>query len=117
MLDQGKLRRDQVNESDYKLAPEEAWYKLLSWYGIGRDFIKIRRQVIEYGKSVKQCKVQAYPLELMAYPNENDYKIVTLSRCDTIHTLVSLIRSIQHRVYQTYTCIIKVSVLMRLLKI
>ena len=52
--------------------------------------------MIEYGKSVKQCKVQAYPLELMAYlyPNENDYKIVTLSRCDTIHTLVSLIRQV-----------------------
>ena len=94
LLNQGKLRRHQVDEINYKLVPEEAWYKLLSWYGIGRDSIGITRQVIEYGKYVKHCKVEVYPLELKAcfYPNESDYKIVTISRCDTIHTLDMLIK-------------------------
>ena len=86
LLDQAKLRRGQIDEIDYKLVPEEAWYKLLSWYGIGRDSISIRRQVVEYGKFVKQCKVEVYPLELKAclYPKESDFIIVTMSRCDTI---------------------------------
>ena len=96
MLDQGKLRRDQVNELDYTLVPEEAWYQLVSWYGIGRDSIGIRRQVVEYGKFVKQCKVEVYPLKLKAclYHDEEDYKIVTMSRCDTIQTLDKLIRQV-----------------------
>ena len=96
LLDQGKLRRHQVDEIDYKLVPEEAWYKLLSWYGIGRDSIGIKRQVIEYGKFVKRCKVEVYFLELKAclYPKESEFKIVTISRCDTIHTLDMLIRQI-----------------------
>ena len=94
-LNQGKLR-DKVDETDYKLVPEEAWYKLLSWYGISRDSIGIRRQVIEYGKFCKQCKVEVYPLELKVclYPNENYFKSVILSRCDTIQTLDKLIRQV-----------------------
>ena len=51
LLDQGKLRRQQVDEIDYKLVPEEAWYKLLSWYGIIGDSMEIRRQVVEYGQN------------------------------------------------------------------
>ena len=98
LLDQGKLRRQQVDEIDYKLVPEEAWYKLLSWYGIIGDSMEIRRQVVEYGKVVKRCKVKVYHLELKLkaclYHNEEDYKIVTLSRCDTIHTLDKLIRQV-----------------------
>ena len=91
-----KLRIHQVDEIDYKLVPEEAWYKLLSWYGIGRGSMGIRRQVVEYGKYAKQCKVEVYPLELKSslYPEESDFKIVTLSRCDTIHTLDKLIRQV-----------------------
>ena len=97
LLEYDKLRRDQVGEIDYKLVPEEAWYKLLSWYGIGRGSMGIRRQVVIYGKCVKQCKVEVYPLELKycLCPEESDYKIVTLSRCDTsIHTLDKLIRQV-----------------------
>ena len=96
LLHQGKLRRRQVNESHYKLVPEEAWYMLLSWYGISRDSTVIMRQVVEYGKFVKHCNVELYPLELKAclYHNEEDYKIVTLSRYDTIHTLDKLIRQV-----------------------
>ena len=96
LLNQCKLKRYQVDEIDYKLVPEEAWYKLLSWYGISRDSIGIRRKVIEYGKCVKQCKVEVYPLQLKAclYHNVEDYKTVTLSRCDTIHTLDMLIRQV-----------------------
>ena len=96
LLDEGKLRRDQVDELDYTLVPEEAWCKLLSWYGIGRDSIGIRRQVVEYEKVVKRCKVEVYLLRLKAclYHNEEDYKIVTMSRCDTIQTLDKLIRQV-----------------------
>ena len=116
LLNQGKLRRDQIDEKHYKLVPEEAWNKLLSWYGISRDSIGIRRQVVEYRKFVRQCKVEVYPLELKAclYPNEKDYKIVTISRCDTMHTLNKLIRQIYniestkhtriYNKYMTYSC-------------
>ena len=111
LLDQGKLRRDQVNEIDYKLVPEEAWAKLLSWYSIGRDSMGIKRRVVEYGKFVKKCKVEVYPIELKAclYPNEEDYKTVTISRSDTVHTLNELIREVYNiesnkhtRVYNRY---------------
>ena len=98
LLDQGKLRRDLVDEIDYKLVPEEAWRKLLSWYGIvsGRDSMGIRRQVVMYGKFVKHCNVEVYPLKLKIclYPNESDFKIVSISRCDTMHTLDKFIREV-----------------------
>ena len=96
LLDQGKLRRDQVDEIDYTLVPEEVWYQLVSWYGIGRDSIGIRRQVVEYEKGVRRFQVEIYPIELKAclYHNEEDYKIVTMSRCDTIQTLDKLIRQV-----------------------
>ena len=40
--------------------------------------------------------VRSNPIELKAYPyhNEEDYKIVTMSRCDTIQTLDKLIRQV-----------------------
>ena len=96
LLDEGKLRRDQVDEIDYTLVPEEVWYQLVSWYGIGRDSIGIRRQVVEYEKGVRRFQVEIYPIELKAclYHNEEDYKIVTMSRCDTIQTLDKLIRQV-----------------------
>ena len=96
LLDQGKLRRHLVDEIDYKLVPEEAWRKLLSWYGIvsGRD--SMGRQVVKYRKFLNQCKVEVYPLELKIclYPNESDFKIVSLSRSDTVHTLEKFIREV-----------------------
>ena len=96
LLDEGKLRRDQVDEIDYTLVPEEVWYQLVSWYGIGRDSIGIRRQVVEYEKGVRRFQVKIYPIKLKAclYHNEEDYKIVTMSRCDTIQTLDKLIRQV-----------------------
>ena len=99
-----------MDEIDYKLVPEEAWRKLVSWYG-SVEGSEIRRYVVEYGKFVKQCKVEVYPLELKAcvYPRENEFKSVTLSRCDTIQTLVRKIRDVynisndkQTRIYNRY---------------
>ena len=111
LLDHGKLRRHQVDEIDYKLVPEEAWKKLASWYGLTPDSIAISRRVVEYGKFVKQCKVEIYPLELKAclYPKENEFKIVRISRCDTIRILERKIRKVfsieankEVRVYNRY---------------
>ena len=56
-------------------------------------------------------KVEVNPLELKAcvYPRENEFKSVTLSRCDTIQTLVRKIREVyninndkQTRIYNRY---------------
>ena len=96
LLDNGKLRRHQVDEIDYKLVPEDAWKKLASWYGVSPDSVAISRRVVEYGKFVKQCKVEIYPLELKAclYPKENEFKIVRISRCDTIRVLENKIRKV-----------------------
>ena len=111
LLDSHKLRRHQVDEIDYKLVPEEAWRKLGAWYGIMPDSIPISRRVVEYGKFVKQCKVEIYPLELKAclYPKESEYKIVRISRCDTIRVLEKKMRKVfeiesgkEVRIYNRY---------------
>ena len=107
----GKLRTHQVDETDYKLVPALAWNKFLSWYGITGESVEIKRLVIEYGKHAKQCKVEIYPLELKAccYPRENEFKIVLISRCDTVRTLERQMRELysiapdkQTRVYNRY---------------
>ena len=111
LLDHGRLRRHQVDEDDYKLVPSPAWDKLISWYGITVDSVGIKREVVEYGKDVKQCKIEVYPFELKAciYPKENESKTVIISRVDTIHTLDRKIRESynigpdkQTRIYNRY---------------
>ena len=111
LLDNGRLRRRQVDEIDYKLVTAPAWDKLISWYGITVDSVGIKREVIEYGKFIKQCKVEIYPLELKTcvHPKENEFKTVILSRVATIHTLDRKIRESynigpdkQTRVYNRY---------------
>ena len=92
----GKLGREQVEETDYKLVPALAWNKFLSWYGITGESVEIKRLVEKYGKFFKQCRVEIYPLELKAccYPEENEFKIVLISRCDTMRTLDSKMREL-----------------------
>ena len=111
LLDHGRLRRQLVDEIDYKLVPASAWDKLISWYGITVDSVGIKREVVEYGKFVKQCKVEIYPLELKTcvHPKENEFKTVIISRVDTIHTLDRKIRESynispdkQTRIYNRY---------------
>ena len=114
LIENDKLRRHQVDERDYKLVPELAWDKLLSWYDINEGSMKIRRQVREHGNFLKSCKVEVYPLELKCflYPNEDDYRIVILSICDTTCTLGNRISKIYnidskkqihiYNIYMTY---------------
>ena len=116
LVENDKLRRYQVDDIDYQLVPELAWDKLLSWYDINEGSMKIRKQVVVYGKYVKQCKIEIYLLELKCYlhPNESDFRIVILSRCETLRTLENKIRKVynidykkQTQVYNnylTYTC-------------
>ena len=111
LLNNGRLRRHQVDKIDYKSVPSPAWNKLISWYGITVDSVGIKREVVEYGKFIKQCKVEIYHLELNAcvHPKENEFKIVIISRVDTIHTLDRKIRESynispdkQTRIYNRY---------------
>ena len=111
LLDHGRLRRHQVDEIDFKLVPSPAWDKLISWYGVTVDSVGIKREVVGYGKFVKQCKVEIYHLELRTcvYPKENEFKTVIISRVDTLHTLDRKIRESynispdkQTRVYNRY---------------
>ena len=92
----GKLRTHQVDGIDYKLVPALAWDKFLFWYGTIGESVEINRLVVEYGKRGKQCKVEVYLLELRVccYPEENEFKIVLLSRCDTMRTLERKMREL-----------------------
>ena len=92
----GNLEKKQVYEIDYKLVPALAWNKFLSWYGAIGESVEIKRLVVKYGEVVKQYKVEVYPLELKAccYPKENEFKIVVLSRCDTMRTLERKMREL-----------------------
>ena len=93
LLDNGKLKRHKTEDIDFKIVPAPAWDRFMSWYGITGES-EIKRKVIEYGKSVKQFRVEIYPLEVKVcvYPEEKEFDIILLSRCDTILTLDRKIR-------------------------
>ena len=93
LLDNGKLKRHKVDDIDFKMVSAPAWDRFMSWYGIAGES-EIKRTVIKYGKSGKQFKVEIYPLEVKVcvYPEEKEFDIILLSRCDTILTLDKKIR-------------------------
>ena len=93
LLENGKLKPNKLEKIDYTLLSETTWYRLVSWYGVTEGLVGIKRKVVGHVQSVKEPKVEVYPLELSVcfFPNEKSYSI-TMSRVDTINTLEKRLR-------------------------
>lgn len=80
------LKYHLLDEFDYYVLPEEAWFKLVSWYGVASDDHTIPRKVVKYGMFVKSLKVEVYLLELRlgwkSGPKETVLRM--FSKADTI---------------------------------
>ncbi|KAK2169554.1 hypothetical protein NP493_1186g00003 [Ridgeia piscesae] len=86
------LKEHLIDEVDYNLMPDDAWKKLVMWYGIVNTDMVLSRKVIEQGMFMKHCKVEVYLVELKLCHNQDLEHIVTeqFSKADTIsenHTL------------------------------
>ncbi|XP_076078231.1 ubiquitin carboxyl-terminal hydrolase 15-like isoform X1 [Mytilus galloprovincialis] len=89
LVEEGKLKEHLIDELDYQLVPEEAWGKIMSWYGMIEGQTPVERKVIEQGMFVKHCKVEVYMLDVKMCENSNLEKIInkSMSRADTIEDL------------------------------
>lgn len=85
------LKEHLIDELYYNLVPEEAWNKLLAWYGIVENQPPIPRKVVEYGMYVKHCKVEVYLIEFKLCRNSAMEKVVThqFSKADTLGIMTS----------------------------
>lgn len=80
------LKEHLIDELYYYLVPEEAWNKLVLWYGIVENQPPIARKVVEYGMYVKHCKVEVYLIEFKLCENSSMDNIVMrqFSKADTL---------------------------------
>ena len=80
------LKEHLIDELDYNLLPEEAWFKLTSWYGVISDQRALQRKVVEHGMYVKNCKVEVYLIgvKLSQHSDPNTLVPRQFSRGDTI---------------------------------
>ncbi|KAK2176765.1 hypothetical protein NP493_642g00044 [Ridgeia piscesae] len=83
------LKEHLIDELDYNLMPDDAWKKLVTWYGIVNTDMVLSRKVIEQGMFVKHCKVEVYLMELKLCHNQDLEHIVTeqFSKADTIECI------------------------------
>ena len=88
------LRNHLMEELNYFLLPEVAWKKMTSWYGLSKNSRPIARKVVEHGKYMKHCKVEAYLLEFKCaiHPHLSFTKSHAFSRADTVGDLEAVIR-------------------------
>ena len=84
------LKEHLIDDLDYVLVPQEAWEKLIEWYGSVDSQEPVARKVVEYGMFVKHCKVEVYLMELKLCENGKNDTYVTqqFSKADTIGTLI-----------------------------
>ena len=83
----GEILKDHLMaELTYTLVPEEAWEKLVGWYGMADNSRPIARKVNEYGLYIKHLQVEMYrlKLKLCVYPKLDEHVIEELSRADTV---------------------------------
>ncbi|CAH2292011.1 E3 ubiquitin- ligase TRIM39-like [Pelobates cultripes] len=90
------LKEHLIDELDYVLVPNEAWLKLMSWYGSVEGQQPIVRKVVEFGMFVKQCKVEVYLIELKLCNESNPDTLIPrhFSKADTIETIEKEMRNI-----------------------
>jgi ubiquitin carboxyl-terminal hydrolase 4/11/15 len=84
-----------IEELYYILVPEEAWNKLLTWYGLVENQPPIPRKVVEYGMYVKHCKVEVYLIEFKLCQNSDMENVVThqFSKADTLGIVIYFIQN------------------------
>ncbi|XP_077488380.1 ubiquitin carboxyl-terminal hydrolase 15-like isoform X1 [Amblyomma americanum] len=82
----GDIKDHLIEDLDYLLLSNEAWDKMLAWYGLMPGQAPLPRKVIEVGLFVKTCKVEVYPLEFKLCTNSNMDQYVTrrFSKVDSI---------------------------------
>ena len=85
------LKEHLIDELDYNLLPEEAWLKLVSWYGVVSDQHTIQRKVVEHGMYVKNFKVEVYLMEFKLSQHSDPQTFITrqFSKGDTVGKLYS----------------------------
>lgn len=71
------MKENLIDGLDYNLVPEEAWHKLVSWYGISSDQQSLQRKVVEHGMYVKSCKVEVYLMEFKLSRHSDPQNLVT----------------------------------------
>ena len=90
------LKDHLIDELDYNLVPKDAWFKLVSWYGVISEEQALPRKVVEHGMYVKSCKVEVYLMQLKLSQDSDPKTIVTrqFSKGDTVGRLCYLIYSV-----------------------
>ncbi|OQR71698.1 ubiquitin carboxyl-terminal hydrolase 4-like, partial [Tropilaelaps mercedesae] len=90
------LREHLIEELDYALMPEEAWDKLVEWYGFVPNQAPIARTVVDYGMFLKNLRVEIYKMELKIclHPNIDDLKTTRFSRVATLEEVDRVARSV-----------------------
>ena len=80
------LKDHLIDELDYNLVPKDAWFKLVSWYGVISEEHTLPRKVVEHGMYVKSCKVEVYLMQLKLSQHSDPKTVVTrqFSKGDTV---------------------------------
>ena len=83
-----------VENFDYKIVPEEAWLRLLSWYGLVDELHEIQRQVIQIGND-KELKVEIYEMDIYVFLRSRREEIfkIYISRAETMQALKNKIKA------------------------
>ncbi|XP_069572711.1 ubiquitin carboxyl-terminal hydrolase 11 [Brachyistius frenatus] len=94
-LDSFHLKDRLVENEDFVLVPSEAWFKLLTWYGVVEEQPPLERRVVDLPSTLK---VEVYPVEIFLCLHSNMENVTTdqFSRADRIS-------SIQRAVCRTFS--------------
>lgn len=92
----GDLKLHLVDDLDYLLLPQEAWEKMVAWYGLMPGQAPLERKVIEIGIFVKNLKVEVYllDLKLCTHSNMDQVLVQKFSKKDTIGQIESTMRTL-----------------------
>ncbi|CAH3164466.1 unnamed protein product [Porites evermanni] len=90
------LKEHLIDELDYNLLPEEAWFKLVSWYGVSSDQHALPRKVVEHGMYLKSCKVEVYLMEFKLSQHSDPDTLIPkkFSKGDTVGHVMSEMKKV-----------------------
>ena len=90
------LKENLVDEQEYVLVPEEAWTKLVSWYGLAEGQKPILRHVIKQGSFIDRLKVEVYlmNLKMCRYQQMDAICSQMFSHANTIRDIEQEMRSV-----------------------
>ncbi|XP_020626847.1 ubiquitin carboxyl-terminal hydrolase 4-like [Orbicella faveolata] len=90
------LKEHLIDELDYNLVPKDAWFKLVSWYGVISEEQALPRKVVEHGMYVKSCKVEVYLMQFKLCQHSDPKTVVTrqFSKGDTVGHVMAEMRRV-----------------------